>query len=312
MVIGLLKIIAIANLLFLANTSTYTISCAYLSSTSLMLILGVLLLGAFSKDIYNYMELNKDEKYKQLERPVQIFSAFSTLVASSFVLLIPKIAYLEANYLDSVRAKFGITITRHWSKEEYSNYIDLVLAQRNLASSFISEADRISLLNKSSNMIELRNSLENLIEFKLTNKGSILNSLLTWIMENPTEAAVTVAVTFVVTCFIFYVTGQLFGVSNSPKELIQNPTTAVEIDLNLLQQGIKYVGNLMFLVKKREEYKKFMDDISDATPDEVMGIKFLLEQMQSKNIDEKAVHNWGPGIRLGSLKDLVDDKDVEG
>ena len=166
--LNLLKIIALVNFLFLMNTDMYKIVFFNVPTWLLNISLVLLLIGSFSKDLYSYMNLDKDETYKQLDRPIQVLSAFSTVVVSSFALLIPKILYLESNYLDSVRARFGITITRIWSKEELNKHISEIIASRNLPPTFISERNRDLIIGKSDNkMVNLKQDVSTFLDRKI-------------------------------------------------------------------------------------------------------------------------------------------------
>jgi len=77
--------------LFIWSTDSYKFTSVHVSGPSLVLILGIVVLGAFSKDIFDYYKKSDDTVSQEIQTIISTISVFCSGVSSSFALLIPKI-----------------------------------------------------------------------------------------------------------------------------------------------------------------------------------------------------------------------------
>ena len=156
--IFILKLISLSTLFYVTFSARYSIETPY--NTVLVTIISIILLSfTFLKDIIGYLGLEGFFNAKAL----QIISTISTIVASSVNLLLPKLAFIEYNYLDYVPFRFGIKIHRNWTVPELQNYIDKLLIDSNLPVNAIPTEVKLSLIQKSSTVQELNTNLINIL-----------------------------------------------------------------------------------------------------------------------------------------------------
>lgn len=199
--VKLLQFVGCVNVLFIAFNNSYQFSSNYFSNATLMKTLIVLVLLSFAKDLFGYIGTATTES-----KPLYYLFRFVTIlipgILSSLVILIPKLIFIESQHLDSMMVKFTVRITRLWSKEELSLYLANLVEERGI-SELVSESDQSCIVERSSSMSELRNSLNALVnERSEALKSGIPNGMAevqtivqepSWFSEN-TVLVVTVSV----------------------------------------------------------------------------------------------------------------------
>lgn len=159
--VKLLQFVGCINVLFLTFNNSYQFSSDYFSNSTLMKTLIVLVFLSFAKDLLNYIGKATTES-----KPLYYLFRFVTIlipgILSSLVILIPKLIFIESQHLDSMMIKFTVRITRLWSKEELSLYLANLVEERGI-SKLVSESDQSCIVERSSSMSELRNSLNMLV-----------------------------------------------------------------------------------------------------------------------------------------------------
>src|SRR5690554_6594971 len=164
MFVRILQFVGVLNVAFITLNGSYQISSEYFSNTTMITILVILVVISFVKDLLNFRGIEMPYK------PLDYFFRLATLVVagilSSFVILIPKLILIESQQLDSMHVKFTARITRNWSREELTLYLNNLIDSRGI-SNLISENDRTYIIKTSNSMRELRNSLNNLVSERL-------------------------------------------------------------------------------------------------------------------------------------------------
>src|SRR5690554_1504716 len=164
MFVRILQFVGVLNVAFITLNGSYQISSEYFSNTTMITILVILVVISFVKDLLNFIGIEMPYK------PLDYFFRLATLVVagilSSFVILIPKLILIESQQLDSMHVKFTARITRNWSREELTLYLNNLIDSRGI-SNLISENDRTYIIKTSNSMRELRNSLNNLVSERL-------------------------------------------------------------------------------------------------------------------------------------------------
>lgn len=163
-IIKLLQFIGVLNVGFIIFNETYQITSEYFSHITMITVLVILVIVSFVKDILNFIGVKI--QYKPLEYLFRFVTIVVTGVLSSFVILIPKLLVLESQQLDSMHLKFTARVTRNWSNEELTLYLDNLIDSRGV-SHLILESDRAHIIETVSSMRELRSSLNSLVNERL-------------------------------------------------------------------------------------------------------------------------------------------------
>src|SRR5690554_5094341 len=160
MFVRILQFVGVLNVAFITFNGSYRISSEYFSNTTMIAVLVILVVISFVKDLLNFIGI--EMPYKPLDYLFRLVTLVVAGILSSFVILIPKLILIESQQLDSMHVKFTARITRNWSKEELTLYLNNLIDSRGI-SNLISENDRTYIIETSSSMRELRNSLNNLV-----------------------------------------------------------------------------------------------------------------------------------------------------
>jgi len=160
MFVRILQFVGALNVAFITFNGSYRISSEYFSNTTMIAVLVILVVISFVKDLLNFIGI--EMPYKPLDYLFRLVTLVVAGILSSFVILIPKLILIESQQLDSMHVKFTARITRNWSKEELTLYLNNLIDSRGI-SNLISENDRTYIIETSSSMRELRNSLNNLV-----------------------------------------------------------------------------------------------------------------------------------------------------
>lgn len=160
MFVRILQFVGVLNVAFITLNDSYQISSEYFSNTIMIAILVILVVISFVKDLLNFIGI--EMPYKPLDYFFRLVTLVVAGILSSFVILIPKLILIESQQLDSMHVKFTARITRNWSREELALYLNNLIDSRGI-SNLISENDRTYIIETSSSMRELRNSLNNLV-----------------------------------------------------------------------------------------------------------------------------------------------------
>jgi len=285
----ILQCIGCANVFFVALNSSYQFSSDYFSNATLIKVLLVLVVLSFSKEIFNLIGTATTES-----KPLYYLFRFVTIlipgILSSFVLLIPKLLFIESRHLDSMMVKFTVKITRLWDKSELSIYLANLVEERGI-SKLISETDRDHIVEISNSMGELRNSLNMLVNERLESMKSEMPDRAveiqtvvqgpSWLSENTVLVVAISVIAVVALAGIGYL---LYTSSLSSRN---TETTTVPIDDSNLRDIETKIGELEALVESNSTadmtaIDKLIEEKVSAESEDINAHLYRLDRLAQK------------------------------
>src|SRR5690554_604988 len=208
-VVKILQFVGILNVCFIIFNGSYQISSEYFSNTTMIAVLLTLVVVSSIKDIFDF--IGYQIVYKPLYHLFRLITLIISGVLSSFVILIPKLIFIESHHIDSMPIKFTAKITRIWDKSELSAHLMNLIDSRGI-SNLISANEQNQLIESSDSMYGLRAALNTLVnERSVSLKPEVVEPLNvavvvepSWISENILLVTIATAVAVVVVAGIGY------------------------------------------------------------------------------------------------------------
>src|SRR5690554_3734912 len=208
-VVKILQFVGILNVCFIIFNGSYQISSEYFSNTTMIAVLLTLVVVSSIKDIFDF--IGYQIVYKPLYHLFRLITLIISGVLSSFVILIPKLIFIESHHIDSMPIKFTAKITRIWDKSELSAHLMNLIDSRGI-SNLISANEQNQLIESSDSMYGLRAALNTLVnERSVSLKPEVVEPLNvavvvepSWISENILLVTIATAVVVVVVAGIGY------------------------------------------------------------------------------------------------------------
>src|SRR5690554_6758934 len=229
-VVKILQFVGILNVCFIIFNGSYQISSEYFSNTTMIAVLLTLVVVSSIKDIFDF--IGYQIVYKPLYHLFRLITLIISGVLSSFVILIPKLIFIESHHIDSMPIKFTAKITRIWDKSELSAHLMNLIDSRGI-SNLISANEQNQLIESSDSMYGLRAALNTLVnERSVSLKPEVVEPLNvavvvepSWISENILLVTIATAVAVVVVAGIGYLVYKNYNVSApvEDRNIFDNP-----------------------------------------------------------------------------------------
>jgi len=302
------QFIGVVNVLFIILNSSYQFGSAYFSNVTALIILIGLVILSFAKEIFEYTGV--EVPYKPLQQFFQFTSLLVSGILSSFVLLIPKLLFMESHKLDSMMVKFTVKITRLWSREELSICLDELIYYKGVRD-LISNQDRIEILDNSYTMSELKTCLNLFVDFRLEDISDRAAEVQTvvqqqdslWTPENAFFIVTVSVITVAVIASVGYLLYVNYG-SSSPSAPVEDfsPESLDDWEPALLADGtIDFSSEVARLHTLFEVARNGSDE-------GLVQLSILAEKLDGlfEKIEDLEVSVEGNSMDIGSCKELMD------